>query len=144
MPIVGFNFTKLSADRKKEQIKGDVKVKNDLLLQSLTQTDIDMAGKKQPVLKLVFDFLIDYQPGIGNLILSGHLLFADTPENVKSIMDMWKKEKKIPQQYAINFINVILTRSNIKALELSQAIVLPPHFRLPTVLPKQDFKNYIG
>ena len=144
MPIVGFNFTKLAADRKKEQIKGDVKVRNDLVLQSLTPVEIDMGSKKQTVLKLVFDFLIEYQPGVGNMLLSGHLLFFETPENVKSITDMWKKEKKIPQQFAINFINVILTRSNIKALELSSSISLPPHFRLPTILPKQDFKNYIG
>lgn len=131
-------------EKKKDQIKGDVKVKNDLVLQSLTLTDIDIGKKKQEVIKLNFEFLTEYQPGLGNISIGGTILFLESADNIKLITDMWKKEKKIPQQFAANIINVILTKSNIKALELSQSVNLPPHIRLPMILPKQDFKNYIG
>ena len=144
MPIVGFFYDKIIADRKKDLLKGDVKVKNNLVLQALNQIDIDIGNKKQDVIKLSFEFFTEYQPNIGSINLSGHLLFSDSPENTKSILNMWKKDKKIPEQYAVQFINAILIRSNIKALELSQSINLPPHIKLPVVLPKQDIKNYIG
>ncbi len=144
MPIVGFNFTKLTAERKKDQIKGDVKVKNDLVLQSLTTTEVELGGKKQNVLKLTFDFLIEHQPGLGNMILSGFVLFLEAPENTKAILDTWKKDKKMSPQLATVLINAILTRVHIRALELAQSVNLPLHIKLPIVLPKQDLKNYIG
>ncbi|MBS3108571.1 hypothetical protein J4409_01740 [Candidatus Woesearchaeota archaeon] len=144
MPIISFNYGKMLIEKKKDQIKGDVKVKNDLVLQSLTLTDIDIGKKKQEVIKLNFEFLTEYQPGLGNISIGGTILFLESADNIKLITDMWKKEKKIPQQFAANIINVILTKSNIKALELSQSVNLPPHIRLPMILPKQDFKNYIG
>lgn len=144
MPIIGFYYNKLVAEKKKDHLKGDMKIKNDLLLQSLNQTEIDVGNKKQNILKIIFEFSVDYQPNMGAILINGHLLFLESPENIKLIIDMWKKEKKIPQSFATNIINAILTRANIKALELSQYINLPPHIRLPIILPKQDFKNYIG
>ena len=139
MPIISFNYGKMLIEKKKDQIKGDVKVKNDLVLQSLTLTDIDIGKKKQEVIKLNFEFLTEYQPGLGNISIGGTILFLESADNIKLITDMWKKEKKIPQQFAANIINVILTKSNIKALELSQSVNLPPHIRLPMILPKHDF-----
>lgn len=144
MPIIGFNYNKIIVERKKDQLKGDVKIKNDLVLQSLTSTEIDMSKKKQEVIKLSFEFTTEYQPSIGNIAINGHLLFLESSDNIKSILDLWKKEKKLPQQFATGLINIILTKSNIKALELSQSVNLPPHIRLPIISPKQDFKNYIG
>jgi len=144
MPIIGFNYNKINVERKKDQLKGDVKIKNDLVLQSITSTEIDVSKKKQEVIKLSFEFTTEYQPNIGTITINGHLLFLESPENIKSILDLWKKERKLPQQFATGLINIILTKSNIKALELSQSVNLPPHIRLPVILPKQDFKNYIG
>ena len=144
MPIIGFSYNKLSAEKKKDEVKGDIKVKNDLLIQSLTSSDIELGKKKQTVLKLIFNFITDYQPGIGLVTINGNITFLESPENIKLIMDSWKKDKKIPQQFATSIINTILTKSNIKALSLSESVNLPPHIRLPIVLPKQDFKSYIG
>ena len=144
MPVAGFYYNKISAEKKKDQVKGDIKVKNDLILQSLILTEVDVGKKKQEIIKLTFDFTVEYQPGLGNIALGGILLLTESPENIKSIMDIWKKEKRLPKEFAAKIINTILTKSNIKALELSQTVNLPPHIKLPVVLPKQDFKDYIG
>lgn len=144
MAIVGFFYDKILGERKKNQLKGDIKIKNDVVIQSISQLDTNTGSKKQDIVKVNFEFITEYQPSLGNLTLSGHLLISDTPDNMKLMINMWKKEKKIPQQFALPILNTILIKSNIKALELSQLLNLPPHIKLPILLPKQEFKNYIG
>src|SRR3989338_1765305 len=144
MPFIGFNFDKISAERSLEELKGNVNVKHNLNIIDLNQEEVNL-DKKQEVLKFTFEFLLKYEPNLGSVKIQGHLLFLENPKRMKEILQEWKKNKKIPQDIMRSLFNTILAKANIKALQLTQDINLPPHIPMPRLeQTKKNVNEYIG
>lgn len=145
MPIVGFNFDKISVERI-GKIQPGIKVRNSMEVKEITTEEISLGkDKKQEVLKFSFEYGVFYDPKVGSTILQGHLLYIDTPSKIKEILTAWKKGKKVEPALKAQLLNTALVRCNIKALNLSQEVNLPPHLRMPTLNPYANkSREYIG
>jgi len=143
MPVVGFNFDKMSIERI-SPIKAGISVKNDLSIKDVKKEEVNIGAKKESAIKFDFEFSSSYEPKIAKIILQGHILFMEDEKELKKILDDWKKKKDIDKKIASQIINMALIKSNIKALHLSQDMNLPPHIRLPTINPQSNAKDYIG
>ena len=141
--IVGFGFTKLSAERN-EAAKGKIDINNNVTIKNVEEADLSLGKDKQNVLKFVFEFTSKYQPNIGNILFEGELLYLEDPKKVKEILSSRKKEKKIQKELMAGLLNTILTKCNVQALIISQEVNLPPPIPLPKVQISQPEKNYIG
>ncbi|MDD5331245.1 MAG: hypothetical protein PHE43_00265 [Candidatus Nanoarchaeia archaeon] len=142
MAIVGFNFDKMLVE-KTNQIEGSVKVTNNVQITDVKEHKLPGSDIKQGIIKFNFEFITEYT-NVGKIELLGHLLYTESPEKLKQILDTWKKKKDMDKVLMAYLINAVLVKGNIKALQLSQDANLPPHIRLPTVTPKVNAKNYIG
>jgi len=143
MPIIGFQFDKIFGERT-GSIKGKVDIQHSFNITDIKKEELNLE-KKQDVLKFDFNFNVIYKPDLGKISFEGHVLYLETPEKVKKIAEEWKKSKKMPEDIITPVINMILTKSNVKALILSQDINLPPQIQLPKASPvKQKTENYIG
>ena len=144
MPIVGFNFERILAE-KKSPVNKELRIKPNVLIKEVKIEEVNLGGeKKQKLLKISFEYKADYQPKIGNIEISGHILYTGQQKEMEKIVEKWKKEKKMNDDTLLQFINTVLIRCNIKALSLSQEVNLPPQLRLPTINKKVDPKDYIG
>ena len=142
--IVGFGFTKLSAERK-EAAKGKIDINNDVTIKNVEEADISLGKNSQNVLRFVFEFTSKYEPNVGLILFEGELLYMEEPKKAKEILASWKKDKKLPKEIMAGLLNTILTKSNIQALILSQEINLPAPIPLPKVqMAQQSESNYIG
>jgi len=146
MGIVSFVFDKISAE-KIGNITGNVNINHNFNIKDVEKTTINLQGSK-PVLKLFFDFAVNYEPNIGNVKMKGNLTYMGKEDEIKKLEDQWKKEKKLPMGITSMVANTILTKANIKALLLSQEVNLPPQIHLPKVTPKEieepKKEDYIG
>ena len=138
MPIVGFSFTKIEVE-KKPLVSQQVNIKNDLQL-----GNVELAKKNDytttDIVRFNFTFEVIYGE-IGNINLTGYLVYSDDPEKLKRLVEIWEKEKRIPAILVQQVLNAMLVKCNIKALELAQDVGLPPHFELPKLkinVPKQE------
>lgn len=129
MPVIGFNFDKISAQRI-NNLKGNVNINHTVNITNVKKEEVNI-DKKQDILKFEFEFKVEYQPNIGNISLEGSVLYLDDPKKLKELEDSWKKNKKLPPNITSNIVNTILLKSNVKALILSQDINLPPQIQLP-------------
>ena len=144
MPFIGFNFDKITAERNVDEIKGDLNVKHNLNIKDLKEEEINL-DKKQEVLRFIFEFVLSYEPNIGSIKIGGHLLFLESPKKIKEMVQGWKKNKKISPEIMRSLFNTILSKANIKALQLSQDINLPPHLPMPRLeQQKKSTNEYIG
>ena len=144
MAIVGFNFDKILVERLKP-IEGQVKVKPDISIVDLKKHEVTLGSKKkEELLKFNFKFSVKYDPGIGDIIIDGHILIIEEPSEMKKVLDSWKKNKEIPSELMVFVLNNALLRCNIKALSMIQDVGLPPYIRLPTISPKSKASDYIG
>ncbi len=130
MPIVGFNFTKISIEKKPFGVK-QVQVKNDLKLGKVELSkryDVTHADVAR------FNFVYEVRYGeMGSIDLEGYVLYSDKADALKKLVDQWEKEKEIPLILLNQVLNASLLKCNIKALELAQDVGLPPHFELPKI-----------
>ena len=141
--IVGFGFTKLSAE-KGEQPKGKIDINNNVTVKDVKEADISLGKGNQNVLKFMFEFTSKYGPNVGTILFEGELLYLEDSKKTKEILSMWKKDKKIPKELMGSLLNAILTKCNVKALILSQEVNLPPPVPLPKVrVEAPENKSYI-
>lgn len=148
MPIVGFNFTKLQAE-KKNPIKEDTKLKinSKLGITKIEKEKLPTGKKQSDGLRLDFEFSLEYQPDIALVNIEGFIYFLDDPEKVKEITQNWDKNKDLPIELKKQVLNTIILKATIRALSLEQEINIPPHMPFPSVQVGNENNrkdNYIG
>ena len=131
MTIVGFAFTKISAERVKP-IDGPVSINNNISVKEIQRQEINMGQKKtQPALKFVFEFVSDYDPKVGSILLEGEITYIADEKVIEAIVKDWKAKKVIEKDLMSIIINNALARCNIQALVMSRDVNLPPPIPLP-------------
>ena len=141
--IVGFGFTKLSAE-KHEAAKGKIDINNNVSIKDVKEDNFTFGKNEQNVIKFIFEFTSKYEPAIGTILFEGELLYMEDPKKAKEILSSWKKDKKIPKDIMAGLLNTILTKCNVQALILSQEVNLPPPIPMPKVQIQEAEKSYIG
>ena len=142
--IVGFGFTKLSAE-KGEPAKGKIDINNNVSIKDIQEDNFSLGrDKQQNVIRFMFEFTSKYEPNVGSILFEGELLYMEEPKKAKEILSSWKREKKLPKELMGDLLNTILTKCNVQALILSQQVNLPPPIPLPKVQMAAAEKDYIG
>jgi len=141
MQVVGFQFTKISGEKKK-QAKGNVKINSNIDIDDVKKEKLSLFPNKE-ILKFSFTFSIKYDPSLGEIEFKGDILTLVENKEEKDILKKFKK-KKIDDKYRIPLFNLILTRTSISALQLEEDLQLPPHIPLPKVKTGQNQANYTG
>jgi len=137
MTIVGFDFTKIDAE-KKSPIKGKISINNNVAIKNVEEQNLNLGKEKQNAIKFQFEFISKYDPGIGSITLGGDLIYMGEPKKVKEILEGWKKDKKLPKDTSAGILNNVLTRCNVQALILSRDLNLPSPIPLPKVQLDQE------
>ena len=142
--IVGFGFTKLSAE-KDQAAKGKIDINNNVSIKDVLEDTFSLGKDNQNVIKFIFEFTSKYEPSVGTILFEGELLYLEEQKKLKEIISSWKKDKKISKDIMTGLLNTILTKCNVQALILSQQVNLPPPIPMPKVqIGAPDDKNYIG
>ena len=68
MAIVGFDFTKITAERK-GNVKGKVNIKNNVSIKKVEKASLSLGSAKQTGLRFYFEFTAVYEPNIGNITI---------------------------------------------------------------------------
>ncbi|MBL7054856.1 hypothetical protein ISS05_03800 [Candidatus Woesearchaeota archaeon] len=142
MTIVGFDFTKINAE-KTGPVKGKININNNVTIKNVEEQNLNLGKEKQNALKFVFEFIAKYDPDFGSIKLEGHLIYMAEQKKIKELLDGWKKDKKLSKDISTVVLNTILTKCNVQSLILSQNINLPPPIPMPKVQAGDD-KGYIG
>ena len=141
MAIVGFNFIKITAERKQDAVKGQIDIKNNVAVTNVKETSLSLGSSSQKVVKIEFDFDVTYEPKVGSMKFTGDILYLGDADKIGEISKQWKKNKDLPKQVKVGVLNTILNRCNIQALLLSQQVNLPAPIQLPRVTVGQPSKK---
>ena len=138
MRLIGFNFTKINAERfpnSPENIKFNTKID----ISSIEPLKSDVLRVKDELIKVDFVYSVFYEPELAKLELSGNILLSVDPKMAKEVLKGWK-DKETTDDFRIFLFNIILRKSNIKALQLEDELALPPHIPLPS-LNKENMRE---
>lgn len=132
MTIVGMNFTKVLAERKREANE-KINISNNISITTVEKSEVAFGVKPQLGLKITFLFHTVYDPDFGSIELHGNLLYLSDQKDVEEVFADWTKAKKLPADVMKPVLNAVLGKCNIEALVLSRDLTLPPPVPLPRV-----------
>lgn len=130
MKILGFNVSKISAERLSNEEFDELKVNTNIDVPEITKAELDIFGGKDELLNVKFEYVVEYVPNMAKISFAGSLLIALDPKTAKDVLKEWK-DKKMPEDFKVNLFNIILRRFNVKALQLEEDMGLPVHFPMP-------------
>jgi hypothetical protein len=132
--LLNFKYTKISVERN-EDSDGELKITPNINIKNIEKYRLETS--KQDALKVDFGFKIDYS-SLGKVDLEGRYILLVDLKTFKEAIDGWK-DKKIPDEVNMIFLNIIMQKASLKALELEEEMNFPPHIQLPRLqLGKKD------
>lgn len=140
MQIINFTFTKIESERKKP-LQGKIEIGSNINIKSISEEKIEMFKDKN-VLRFNFDFVINYKPETAHVTFEGLILATVDKKEHKEILAKWKT-KKVADDIRIPLFNLILTKCNLRALQLEDELNLPAHIPLPQVSPPVANQGYV-
>ena len=139
MAIIGMNFNSLDAKREKEpKVRAEIKVNSVPRINEIKEISIASLGNKK-VLSMDFEFVTNYDPKVGEIKISGNLLYM-TDDN-KAILKQWEKEKKIPEEPSLEILNYLFRRCLLKASYIAEDLQLPSPLPMPMVVKPSEQKE---
>ena len=159
MQVIGFNFTKIAAERPTELKKGPINTNIEFL--DLKKESVSLL-KDMDAVKISFGLSIDYnenseeQKNVNNkeskkenkksksfpsspqstpqaqIKFNGNIVLSVEKDELKDLEKSWKN-KELPNATKIPLFNLILKKSSPKALQLQDELNLPSHIPLPMI-----------
>lgn len=130
MAVISFSFTSIKAEHTKAE-GGKIKVSNNVQITSVEPSDINFADTTKSGVKFEFEYKSSFEPKLGKIELKGNLIFLHDADKVKSVLEVWKKDKKVIPDVASEVINNVLNRSNVQALIMARDVNLPSPVPMP-------------
>lgn len=141
MKIIGFSLHKLLIERK-NQLKGKLSIKTKIDIEDIKTEEVPLS--KNPALKFDFAYFINYEPNVAKIEIKGSVIALDDKDEGKDIIKEWKN-KKFVSQLKVPLFNFILSKCNIRALEMEDEVGLPLHIPFPKLRARPDGPaNYTG
>ncbi|MAG61775.1 hypothetical protein CMI43_03100 [Candidatus Pacearchaeota archaeon] len=137
MRIIGFNLTKILAERQEEDGQG-IRVDQNIDIKDIKEEKIPITNNK--ALKIKFTLTVTYSKDFGKIELEGSIMTLPDTEEFKSIMDSWK-DKKIPENMRLGIFNFIMVKCNVKALYLEDEMNMPLHVPMPRLTKEVQKKE---
>ena len=86
MPIIGFNFTKMLAEKTQKSKGGKVNISNNIAIKNVEISDETVGTKDQKLIRYEFEFKSTYSPDLGRINLDGEVLMLENEKKVKHLM----------------------------------------------------------
>ena len=131
MKIIGFNFDKIHIEKISDTRK-DLKINTNVDITDVKSSKQKLFQTKEEVIEIKFSYEVDYSPDIAKISLSGHVVLLIDSKTAKNFVKEWKN-KKLPEEHRLIIFNVIMKKSNLKAIQLEDEMNLPLHISLPSV-----------
>lgn len=135
MALIGFHYTRISAERKSSGAE-KVKVSNNIVITAVREAKVAIGEQKEAGVEFGFQFRSSYEPGIATITLEGAVVYLTSEAKAKEIITGWAKDKKLTPDVLEKVYNHLLEKCNIEALMLSRDMQLPPHIPLVKVSAK--------
>ncbi len=135
MAIVGFSFSKLNGEKKLQAISGSIEINHNISVVNVEKTSLNIGSSKNEVLKIEFDFSVNYGSGLGTIQLVGEVIYSDMAEIINETLKGWKADKVLNKMVNEQVLGFVYSKAIVKALELSDVLGLPA----PIPMPKVNF-----
>jgi hypothetical protein len=145
MKVIGFNFTKILAEKTPE-FKGPKSIDTNIEFTNFEKDKIDLLSQEGDVGKISFAYTLSYSDSKdkkekkdteASIKMDGMIMLSISKEELKDLQKGWKK-KQLPKGTQIPLFNLILKKCTPRALQIQDELNIPSHIPIPQLRPKQN------
>jgi hypothetical protein len=141
MRAIGFNFKKINVEKLSSNSLEGVKVNANIDVSDISSVKAaDILKSKDELVAVNFTYTVTYDPDFAKLVFSGNIILEIESKLTKEVLKSWKDKKEMSEDFRVFVFNIILRKSNLKALELEDEMNLPLHIPMPSI-QKEDMKG---
>ena len=131
MKVVGFNYTKVSAERviNWEPLK---KINTDIQFTEVSNEKIEVM-KEGDIVRIGFKFGVEYEPKNATIILEGFVTLAMNSDESNELIKSWTKKKELNKDLVNTLVKLLWKKCNLKAFQLEEELNIPTHLQLPQI-----------
>ncbi len=130
MPVLGFNYTELSAE-KMAPVQGKVSINNNVSVTSVDEQEISFDD--QEAVRIEFRYQSEYEPEVANITIEGNIIYVSEQYSTDELVDEWGDSESLPEDAMRDVINNVLSKCNVEAILLSRDLNIPSPIPLPKV-----------
>jgi len=134
MRLIDFHFEKINGEKGEEQIK-EFKLQSNIDLKEVKSIKDKKSKIEGDILDIKFGYSVKYSE-FAKIELEGKLILRAEEDESKEILKNWK-DKKLPDNFKLAIFNIILAKSNVRALQMEDELKLPYHISLPKLENKK-------
>ncbi len=134
MRLIGFNFTKIQAEKIKDRTDS-IKFNSKINIPSIEPLKTDLIKTKEDIVKINFNYVLSYEPEFAKIEISGNMLVSLDSKLTKQVLKGFN-DKDTPNDFKIFVLNLILKKVNLRALQFEDELNLPMH--LPLISLNKD------
>jgi len=135
MKILGFNFNKINIEKISDKAE-NLKINTKIDISGINKIKSNILKTKEEILGINFSYDINYDPNFAKINLAGNIIISVDLDTSKEVLKQWET-KKMPENFRISVFNIILKKSNLKALQLEEEMNLPLHIPMPSIKPPE-------
>jgi len=96
---------------------------------------IEKVEKKADNIEITYSYTANYQEKAGQIRIKGILMAKENGKRAKEILDMWKKSKKIPDDYATTVLTALNYSGSANGTLIARVLgltapLIPPRIQL--------------
>ena len=102
---------------------------------NITLDDVKMGEKNKDLIEITYVYTAEYKDKIGQIKIKGILLAREDAKKSKQIVDAWKKDKKVPDEYAPMVLSAVNYSGSANGTLLARVLnltapLIPPKIQL--------------
>ena len=96
---------------------------------------LESVEKNDEKIEIKYIYKADYKDNVGNITITGLLLAKEEKKLEKNILDTWKKDKKIPDEYAGTVLSAVNYSGSANGTLIARVLgltapLIPPKIQL--------------
>ncbi len=143
MRIIGFNFTKIAAERSPDFVAGS-EINTNIEFTEIEKEETDLAKDNNEAIRVSFQFNVFYKnkdkeksKKNGEISLTGFVILLASKDESKELLKDWKK-KELSPTFKVPIFNFLLKKCSTHALQLEEELNLPLHIPMPHIKPSSS------
>ncbi len=126
MPVIGVRMDKIEAERKENiKIEGQMRILPVPRILQVQEVQVPGPTGKLNIVEVSFEYVTSYDPPVGEMKVSGTIMFQEAEPIRKQLVDAWKEKRQLNPEIGREIIYRMTQQAFLVMMNLARELGLP-------------------
>ena len=126
MPVIGVRMDKIEAERKENvKIEGQMRILPVPRILQVQEVQVPGPTGKVNIVEVQFEYVTSYDPPVGEIKVSGTIMFQEAENIRKQLVDTWKEKRQVNPDLGREIIYRMTQQAFLVMMNLARELNLP-------------------